>query len=203
MADTLSNSLLKTLNAARAQDEASKELTQEGAGLEYHEDEEEFLPSLNVVSKKSKLVDTQNSDDTIDDFQHARNVTYACQDMMVGLIENAAKLAITTENPRAFDNVNNLVGTLRGLNKDLIEFNKMTLESKSRNTPPAEGETKVNVNEDGSVQVHQGRRTSTRDLLAKIEEARRNGTNLEELDNQAVIDSVAEEVEDGESSKES
>lgn len=197
----MSAHLLQTLNAAKAQDEALKELTQEGAGRELQETDELTLKQIEVVAKESKLSD-DSENDMVNDFQQARNVTYACQELMLGLLGDATKLAITTENPRAYDIVNNLVTNVRGLNKDLLDFNKMAIDNKAQTAPPADGETKVTVSEGGDVTVQRGNKISTSEMLRRIEIARKEKGEIETLDNSELLDGEFKEVDNGQSTEE-
>lgn len=203
---SLSEGLLQTLQAARSQDSANRQLSREGAGLDEDFDDTNDI-EVEVKEKESKFKEDSETD-IAEDFKRARNVTYACQELMIEMLGDAAKLAISTENPRAFDIVNNIVTNVRGLNRDLLDFNKAAIEAKGKSNPQNTGDgesgTHVSIDENGAVSVTQTRRTSTVSLLEKIEAARKakNG-DMGAIDNADIIEAEVEEEDNGESGEES
>ncbi|EBS2632570.1 hypothetical protein KXE51_003565, partial [Salmonella enterica] len=135
----MSERLLSTLDAIHARDEVAQEVmekTTPKAGVDYDPDTGEWLgekpagyepvvfpPSLDpeeLKSKESKVPDFEDTDATTD-YKRIRDTTYAMQEATMFMMGQAAKLATTTEAPRAFTVFKELGELMRGLNKDLME----------------------------------------------------------------------------------
>lgn len=190
----MSERLLSTLDAIHARDEVAQEVmekTTPKAGVDYDPDTGEWLgekpagyepvvfpPSLDpeeLKSKESKVPDFEDTDATTD-YKRIRDTTYAMQEATMFMMGQAAKLATTTEAPRAFTVFKELGELMRGLNKDLME-NQKTIKAVTgdREPPPGEETTvEVTTSPDGTTTVNVGKQArSSRDLLKTIEDAKR------------------------------
>lgn len=190
----MSERLLSTLDAIHARDEVAQEVmekTTPKAGVDYDPDTGEWLgekpagyepvvfpPSLDpeeLKSKESKVPDFEDTDATTD-YKRIRDTTYAMQEATMFMMGQAAKLATTTEAPRAFTVFKELGELMRGLNKDLME-NQKTIKAVTgdREPPPGEETTvEVTTSPDGTTTVNVGKQArSSRDLLKTIEDARK------------------------------
>lgn len=190
---TMSERLLGTLDAIQARDEVATEVMEKSApraGIDYDENTGEWLgekpegyqpipdvPSVeNAPAKDSKVPEFDNSDASTD-YKRVRDTTYALQEATLFMIGQTAKLAVTTEAPRAFSVFRELVDTMRGLNKDLMDNQKTYKSVTQGEEPKSEGDdttVDVTTSPDGTTTVSVGKKArSSRDLLATIEEARR------------------------------
>lgn len=190
----MSERLLSTLDAIHARDEVAQEVmekTTPKAGVDYDPDTGEWLgekpagyepvvypPSLDpeeLKSKESKVPDFEDTDATTD-YKRIRDTTYAMQEATMFMMGQAAKLATTTEAPRAFTVFKELGELMRGLNKDLMENQKTIKAVTGDREPPPGDETTVEVttSPDGTTTVNVGKQArSSRDLLKTIEDARK------------------------------
>lgn len=190
----MSERLLSTLDAIQARDEVAQEVmekTSPKAGVDYDPDTGEWLgekpagyepvvfpPSLDpeeIKSKESKVPDFDDTDATTD-YKRIRDTTYAMQEATMFMMGQAAKLATTTEAPRAFTVFKELGELMRGLNKDLMENQKTIKAVTGDREPPPGDETTVEVttSPDGTTTVNVGKQArSSRDLLKTIEDARK------------------------------
>ena len=187
---SMSERLLGTLDAIQARDEVATEVMEKTAprpGIDYDENTGEWLgekpngyqpipdvPSVeNAPAKDSKVPEFDNSDASTD-YKRVRDTTYALQEATLFMIGQTAKLAVTTEAPRAFSVFRELVDTMRGLNKDLMD-NQKTYKSVTQGEEPKEENTvEVTTTSDGTTTVSVGKKAqSSRDLLKTIEEARK------------------------------
>ncbi|CAM0001397.1 terminase small subunit, partial [Vibrio phage K469] len=208
MKGSLSSSLLATLDQVEAEDIAQSQMELARAGMDDREfggvnpdDDYNYdipVPDLSKASvqKESNVLETAESDIT-EDYQHVRNTTYALQAVATELLQGAMTMAVRTENPRAFSTVNDLIESVRGLNKDLITNAKALHEIQGKKQPLGEGEkrTEVAVTENGiKVTQSEGGKT-TANLMAMVEEMRRNGGKASSIKNSDFIDAEVEEVE--------
>ncbi|UHS65595.1 terminase small subunit [Escherichia phage vB_EcoM-RPN242] len=190
----MSERLLSTLSAIQARDEVAQEVmekTSPMAGKNYDPDTGEWLgekpagyepvvfpPSLDpeeLKPKESKVPDFEDTDATTD-YKRIRDTTYAMQEATMFMMGQAAKLATTTEAPRAFTVFKELGELMRGLNKDLMENQKTIKAVTGDREPPPGDETTVEVttSPDGTTTVNVGKQArSSRDLLKTIEDARK------------------------------
>lgn len=216
MSDDLNERLLRTLDAIHAVDNGAKavtsSLTEEGDPMEAFSSE---IPNVEV-----KELDTEETaeeeTDLLKDYTRARNFTYAMQDVSLVMLKNLCQIAATTMHPKAYDSVNQMMSTMRGMNKDLMDFQKQLLESrgKKRTLPSktlAEGETFIQnvVDEHGATLTISTRdRPTTTNILEVIRKAKEQGKDLSQLDNQMIVAEAElleqddiEEVDDGSSAE--
>lgn len=217
----MSERLLNTLDAIQARDEVAKEVlekTQPQPGVDFDTETGEWYgekpegyqsvvmpPSLeDIASKESKVPDFEDTDATVD-YKRVRDTTYAMQEATMFMMGQAAKLAATTEAPRAFSVFRELGDLMRGLNKDLMD-NQKTIKAVTGDREPPMDETSVEVTSspDGTTTVSVGKRPqSSRDLLKTIEEARARAEEraaakaAEAAASKNVIDVQPEEDDDG------
>lgn len=188
----MSERLLNTLGAIQARDEVAQEVMEKTApvaGKDYDPATGEWLgekpagyepvvfpPSLDpeeLKSKESKVPDFDDTDATTD-YKRIRDTTYAMQEATMFMMGQAAKLATTTEAPRAFTVFKELGELMRGLNKDLMENQKTIKAVTGDKEPPEETTVEVTTSPDGTTTVNVGKQArSSRDLLKTIEEARK------------------------------
>lgn len=218
---SMSERLLGTLDAIQARDEVASEVLEKAvpkAGVDYDEQTGEWLgdkpqgyqpipdvPTVeNPVAKESKVPEFDNSDASTD-YKRVRDTTYALQEATLFMIGQTAKLAVTTEAPRAFSVFRELVDTMRGLNKDLMD-NQKTYKSVTQGEDPKEENTvEVTTTSDGTTTVSVGKKAqSSRDLLKTIEEARKRSEERAESrgkkasgEDEEVIDVNPEPAEEG------
>lgn len=217
MSDDLNERLLRTLDAIHAVDNGAKAVTsslteEEGDPMEAFSSE---IPNVEV-----KELDTEETaeeeTDLLKDYTRARNFTYAMQDVSLVMLKNLCQIAATTMHPKAYDSVNQMMSTMRGMNKDLMDFQKQLLESrgKKRTLPSktlAEGETFIQnvVDEHGATLTISTRdRPTTTNILEVIRKAKEQGKDLSQLDNQMIVAEAElleqddiEEVDDGSSAE--
>lgn len=213
----MSERLLSTLGAIQARDEVAQEVMEKTApvaGKDYDPATGEWLgekpagyepvvfpPSLDpeeLKSKDSKVPDFDDTDATTD-YKRIRDTTYAMQEATMFMMGQAAKLATTTEAPRAFTVFKELGELMRGLNKDLME-NQKTIKAVTgdREPPPTDDTTvEVTTSPDGATKVTVGKQArSSRDLLKTIEDAKKRAderTQSKVKPNEEVIDVQAEQ----------
>lgn len=188
----MSKRLLDTLNAVTARDDVAQEAmekvqSQMRPGIDYDEDTGEWMgdapegykpipepPSVEeVANKESKVPDFDRSDASTD-YKRVRDTTYALQEATLFMIGQTAKLAVSTEAPRAFSVFRELVDTMRGLNKDLMDNQKTFKAVTQGEQPPEDTTVDVTTSPDGTTTVSVGKSPrSSRDLLKTIEEARK------------------------------
>ncbi|QZI90460.1 hypothetical protein MYOV003v1_p0136 [Vibrio phage 207E48.1] len=208
MTGPLSKSLLATLDQVEAEDIAHNQMELERAGLDdrafggAHPDEDLnydlVVPNLREMteSKDSNVVETVDSDITTD-YKHVRDSTYALQAVTTELLQGALTMAVRTENPRAYGTVNDLIETVRNLNKDLLNNAKALHDIQGKKQPlhPGEKETEVEVSQDGvKVTQREGGKT-TANLMAMVEEMRKNGGKASTIQNGDFINGDIEEAQ--------
>lgn len=201
--------LLATLVSVEAMDKAASETrTEVGEDGEVLDAIQSELPDVSVRELKSKLTGETGSD-LEEDYNRARNFTYALQEISLVMMKNIVSLAVGTAHPRAYDTFNSLLTNMRGLNKDLLEINKSAndVKQQSRTMPPAEtpptAETEegtATITTDGkSVTVTMGKRPTTQSILEIIKNAK---ANEETIENEEIIRRAAvleaEKAEDAE-----
>lgn len=214
MSDDLNERLLRTLDAIHAVDNGAKavttSLTEEGE-VDPMEAFSSEIPNVEV-----KELDTEETaeeeTDLLKDYTRARNFTYALQDVSLVMLKNLCQIAATTMHPKAYDSVNQMMSTMRGMNKDLMDFQKQLLESRGKkrtlpNKTLAEGETYIQnvVDEHGATLTISTRdRPTTTNILEVIRKAKEQGKDLSQLDNQMIVAEAElleqddiEEVDDG------
>lgn len=214
MSDDLNERLLRTLDAIHAVDNGAKavttSLTEEGE-VDPMEAFSSEIPNVEV-----KELDTEETaeeeTDLLKDYTRARNFTYAMQDVSLVMLKNLCQIAATTMHPKAYDSVNQMMSTMRGMNKDLMDFQKQLLESRGKkrtlpNKTLAEGETYIQnvVDEHGATLTISTRdRPTTTNILEVIRKAKEQGKDLSQLDNQMIVAEAElleqddiEEVDDG------
>lgn len=214
MSDDLNERLLRTLDAIHAVDNGAKavttSLTEEG------EDDPMEAFSSEIPNVEVKELDTEETaeeeTDLLKDYTRARNFTYAMQDVSLVMLKNLCQIAATTMHPKAYDSVNQMMSTMRGMNKDLMDFQKQLLESRGKkrtlpNKTLAEGETYIQnvVDEHGATLTISTRdRPTTTNILEVIRKAKEQGKDLSQLDNQMIVAEAElleqddiEEVDDG------
>lgn len=214
----MSERLLNTLGAIQARDEVAQEILEKSApvaGVDYNPDTGEWLgdkpegyqpvvmpPSLDpdeLKSKDSKVPDFDDTDATTD-YKRIRDTTYAMQEATMFMMGQAAKLATTTEAPRAFTVFKELGELMRGLNKDLME-NQKTIKAVTGDKEPPQDDTTVEVttSPDGATKVTVGKQArSSRDLLKTIEDARKRAderTQAKTKPGEEIIDVQVDEPE--------
>ncbi|ARK07979.1 putative terminase small subunit [Aeromonas phage phiA8-29] len=214
MSDDLNERLLRTLDAIHAVDNGAKavttSLTEEGEA----DPMEAFSSEIpNVEVKELDTEETAEEEtDLLKDYTRARNFTYAMQDVSLVMLKNLCQIAATTMHPKAYDSVNQMMSTMRGMNKDLMDFQKQLLESRGKkrtlpNKTLAEGETYIQnvVDEHGATLTISTRdRPTTTNILEVIRKAKEQGKDLSQLDNQMIVAEAElleqddiEEVDDG------
>lgn len=197
MSDDLNERLLKTLDAINAVDNGAKAVTSALGGDSDEDPMEAFssdIPDVEVKELPSEE-DTEEQTDLLKDYVRSRNFTYAMQDVSLVMLKNLCQIAATTMHPKAYDSVNQMLNTMRGMNKDLMDYQKLLLESrgKRRTLPPktlAEGETFVHgsIDENGTTLTISSReRPTTTNILEVIRKAKEQGRDLSELDNQLIV----------------
>lgn len=204
----ISSRLLDSLNQVTASDEASAQLSRERMdpnefGAAPGVDDEDYaiihVPEIKIENKESKLPEIPDTNLTAD-ANRVRDVTYAMQEVSIELLKGSVKMACETENPRAYTVCNELMTTIRGLNKDLLDAARTIEEVKQKAKPSTTptGGTHVEVDEDGKVKVTTAPKGhSTKNLLALVEEMRRNGGNASAVNNETIL-GEAKDVEEAE-----
>lgn len=197
MSDDLNERLLRTLDAIHAVDNGAKAVTTsltEGGEEDPMEAFSSEIPNIEV-----KELDTEETaeeeTDLLKDYSRARNFTYAMQDASLVMLKNLCQIAATTMHPKAYDSVNQMMMTMRGMNKDLMDFQKQLLESRGKkrtlpNKTLADGETFVQnvIDENGSTLTISTRdRPTTTNILEVIRKAKEQGQDLSQLDNQLIV----------------
>lgn len=215
MSDDLNERLLRTLDAIHAVDNGAKAVTTSLTGEGDEADPMEAFSS-EIPTVEVKELDTEETaeeeTDLLKDYTRARNFTYAMQDVSLVMLKNLCQIAATTMHPKAYDSVNQMMTTMRGMNKDLMDFQKQLLESRGKkrtlpNKTLAEGETFLHnvVDENGSTLTISTRdRPTTTNILEVIRKAKEQGKDLSQLDNQMIVAEAElleqddiEEVNDG------
>lgn len=188
MNNSMQQRLLNTLDVLQASEKVTTQVKEEALrpGIDVDLETGEYLgeppegyrpmvepPPITVSHKDSKVPEFEQSDVTTD-YKRVRDTSYAVQEATLFMMEQAAKLAVETEAPRAFTMFKELGELMRGLNKDIMENQKMYKEVTKGVEPPIAEESTVEVttNPDGSVKMTVGKQArSSRDILKAIEEA--------------------------------
>lgn len=219
MSDDLNERLLKTLDAIHAVDNGAKAVTGSISNDGEEDPMEAFsseIPDVEVKDLETDEIDEEETD-LIKDYKRSRNFTYAMQDVSLVMLKNLCQIAATTMHPKAYDSVNQMLNTMRGLNKDLLDSQKLLLESRSKKrTLPLkalqEGESFVHsvTDENGSTLTISTRdRPTTTNILEVIRKAKEQGKDLSQLDNQMIVaeaelleqEDIEEVVTDGSSTE--
>ncbi|MGL4353079.1 MAG: terminase small subunit [Aeromonas popoffii] len=219
--NSLSDRLMATLEQVQAMDGAAAKVSTDMMDPDNNEADafSQDLPDVKVESISSSAEDEDNSDITTD-YKRSRDFTYAMQEVNLVMLKNACSMACTTAHPRAYDVVNNIMATMRGLNKDLMDFQKTFYEGKGKKRllPAKEmpqggggdgGGMEATVTTDGtSLHLSIGPRPTTQNIMEVIKQAREKGIDVSKLNNQEIIelaqqaDGVFGEAEDGDSESE-
>lgn len=219
--NSLSDRLMATLEQVQAMDGAAAKVGTDMMDPDNNEADafSQEIPDVEVKNIESSAEEEEGSDITTD-YKRARDITYALQEVSIVMLKNACSMACTTAHPRAYDVVNNIMTNMRGLNKDLMDYQKTFYEGKGKKRllPAKElpqggeggGGMEVGVTTDGtSVHLSIGPRPTTQNIMEVIKEARAKGIDVSKLDNKQIIemaqqaDGVFEEREDGGSESES
>ncbi len=185
---TMGGRLMETLSDVRSVDGAKEQLERDMNQMSvYDEDPLEKntqitsipIPETNFDKQQtSNIAETSDSNIQVD-ADRARDMTYAMQDLTAELLGGAVKMACETQNPRAYGMVNDMMNTMRGLNKDLLENAKTVQDLTRGGGSVGKGSTTVTVEEDGQVTVEKTAPT-TSNLLDMVEEHRRNNNGSSE-----------------------
>lgn len=220
MSESLSDRLMATLEQVQAMDVAAAKVGTDMMDPDNNEADAftQDIPEVEIKNIDSSAEEEEGSDITTD-YKRSRDITYALQEVSIVMLKNACSMACTTAHPRAYDVVNNIMTTMRGLNKDLMDYQKIFYEGKGKKRllPAKEqpqggdgGGMEVGLSTDGtSVQLTIGPRPTTQNIMEVIRQAREKGIDVSKLDNKQIIelaqqaDGVFEEVENGGSESES
>lgn len=182
--NSFEENLMKTLSEVEALDKAANAVGNEEGGSEQPLFESS-MPTFDIAVKESKLTDEDESDIKTD-YDRARNLTYALQDISLVMLKNSCSMAVATQHPKAYSTFNEIITNLRGLNKDLLDINKAANEVriKSRTVPdPKKPETDgmtTTVTSDGNTMtVTMGPRPTTKSIFDVMNEAKKAGQSLE------------------------
>lgn len=199
MSDSLSDRLMATLEQVQAMDGAAAKVGTEMMDPENTEVDafNQEIPEVEIKAIDS-LAEEEDGSDITTDYKRSRDITYALQEVSIVMLKNACAMACTTAHPRAYDVVNNIMTTMRGLNKDLMDHQKIFYEGKgkkrllpAKDQPPGgDGEgLGVGITSDGtSVQLTIGPRPTTQNIMQVIKEARERGVDVSKLNNQQIIE---------------
>ena len=195
MSDSISDRLLSTLEAIEGADKAASEVTRD-----FLSDSDEvalFDQETPVIELKQNASCVENEDgiDLLDDYKRSRDFTYMMQDASLVLLKNLSNLAATSAHPKAYDSVNQLLNTMRGFNKDLMEFQKILLDAKGKkrllplkDSTPQDGRASVSVQTDGdTLTVTMRDRPTTTNILEVIQRAKKEGRDISTMDNDSII----------------
>lgn len=220
MSESLSDRLMATLEQVQAMDVAAAKVGTDMMDPDNNEADAftQDIPEVEIKNIDSSAEEEEGSDITTD-YKRSRDITYALQEVSIVMLKNACSMACTTAHPRAYDVVNNIMTNMRGLNKDLMDYQKIFYEGKGKKRllPAKEqpqggdgGGMEVGLSTDGtSVQLTIGPRPTTQNIMEVIRQAREKGIDVSKLDNKQIIelaqqaDGVFEEVENGGSESES
>lgn len=220
MSESLSDRLMATLEQVQAMDVAAAKVGTDMMDPDNNEADAftQDIPEVEIKNIDSSAEEEEGSDITTD-YKRSRDITYALQEVSTVMLKNACSMACTTAHPRAYDVVNNIMTTMRGLNKDLMDYQKIFYEGKGKKRllPAKEqpqggdgGGMEVGLSTDGtSVQLTIGPRPTTQNIMEVIRQAREKGIDVSKLDNKQIIelaqqaDGAFEEVENGGSESES
>lgn len=146
-------------------------------------------------TKVPKFVDS----DVNEDYQRARSVTYSVQDACITMMARAMKLAAETENPRAFNVFTDLVGNVRGLNKDLMDMQKTFKHVTADVTPANQPDPEQQGGKSGAtLTVPLG--SNTANLLKMLEQAESDlAEDGKALPGEIIEDADIEESDTGDS----
>lgn len=221
--NSLSDRLMATLEQVQAMDSAASKVGNELMDPD-NTDADAFhqeTPEVEVKSISSSAEEEEGSDITTD-YKRARDFTYAMQEVMLVMLKNGCTMAATTAHPRAYDVVNNIVTNMRGLNKDLMDYQKIFYEGKGKKRllPAKElpeggkpdGGMEVGITSDGtSVHMTIGPRPTTQNIMEVIKLARAQGIDVSKMNNEQIIEMAQQadgafselEVDDGDSESQS
>lgn len=190
----MSERLMKTLGIVDASQKTLEEVTR---GLDIDKDTGEIhgyggegeddgmspfpmmeAPTFDTSTEKETKVPVYEGSDAQQDYQRVRTTTYVMQEGVLMMMAHAAKLAASTEAPTVFRTFKELGELMRGLNKDLMDNQRMIRDvTKDREPAPTPDDLNVTMTTgpDGttSVTVGKGAPRSSRDLLRVIEETRK------------------------------
>lgn len=121
-----------------------------------------FVPKEVTTS----IPETENSD-IRDDYITSRNITHTLIDMAGSALEGALNVAVETQHPKAYTVFNELVTTMRGLSKDLLEMQKIYKEISAEKAAKAEAAKKASVTNNLNITTHNA---SLADVLKMIRE---------------------------------
>lgn len=199
----LSAGLLDALEHVQGIDEAASRIAEEAKNGNTEDDPmgniaQEF-PDVKITDKESSVEDEESSDVVVD-YNRARSATYSMQDIMLIMLKNACTMAVATAHPRAYGVVNEMMTTMRGLNKDLLDIQKAMLESKGKfrtlpavgSEPPVPGEGVEGqvTTPDGTVLTISAGRPSSKNILKMLKEMKENGVDLDSLDNSDLLEAA-------------
>lgn len=198
MSDDLNERLLKTLDAINSIDNGTRAVTTGTLGDSDEDPMEAFSSEIPNVEVKDLDSEEKNEEETdlLKDYKRARNYTYAMQDISLVMLKNLTQIAATTMHPKAYDSVKQMLDTMRGMNKDLMDFQKLLLESRSKKrtlplkTPLEEGESRLHsvTDENGTtLTISTKDRPTTTNILEAIRKAKERGEDLSKLDNQMIV----------------
>lgn len=186
MSSNMSDRLLQTLNMVEGGDQAMRSISRDmmrvdkDTGELIDDDEGQGYvpmmtpPDIIPVDKETKVKDFDDSDIKVD-YQRVRATTYAMQEACILMMTQAAKLAASTEAPAIFRTFKELGELCRGLNKDLMDNQRMFKEvTKGIEPNPSDGQIVVSSDGEGntSVTINKGAPRSSRDLLKMVEAVR-------------------------------
>lgn len=139
--------------------------------IEHYQENNLPEPTFKKISVPTTIPET-NQSDLKHDYEEARNVTYTLMEMTGKALTGALEVAIESQHPKAYDSFNALAQTMRGISKDLIEFQKIYKEIVN-NTPRVANITQNNitVGEGGDVGVEGNSvtvTTSVTDILRQM-----------------------------------
>lgn len=146
--------------------------------IEYYEENQLPEPKFIKMSVPTTIPDVESSD-LKEDYVEARNVTYTLMEMTGRALNGALEVAIESQHPKAYDSFNSLAQTMRGISKDLLEFQKIYKDILNSSKPKITSITQNNINVgDGEVGV-QGESvtvsSSVSEILKTMKEQRKKG----------------------------
>jgi len=136
-----------------------------------YESNEVVIPKLNLKSVNTTIPDDYESD-VAKDYIFGRNVLYTMIDASTEALAGALEVAKESQHPRAYEVLNQIIGTTSGLSKDLLSLQKVYKDIQ-KDVEPSEQPQPQGIN-----YTQNNFTTSSHDLLKMVNDAQ-NGKSDE------------------------
>ncbi len=194
MTQSISDRLMETMQQIQAVNTASSEAINEIGDESFGEAMlPAEMPDCTINPIQTNLEDEPSSDIKTD-YTRAREYTYALQDIGLIMLKNAAQMAVATQQPKAYTSVNELMNTMRNLNKDLMDIQKSVMDGTKKKRELPAPEVKEEEGDENDLEVTAlkitGKKMSTQNVIDVMAKLMAQGKDVNSMSNEEIMEAA-------------